>query len=233
MKTPANTLFRRLIDRIIPPMPDFFSLIDEQCDLCERVMEVFVSYMETGSDEYANQIRQLEKQGDTLKRRNNRILDRAFTTPMDREDIYEAITSIDEIINYAKTTVREMEVLNLQPDRHMLAMAIELRAGSKALQSGFAKLSSLPAQAEHNAMLARKAERQVESVYRKAIAELFEPTAMLESISNEPHNSDHQQLLLTIMEIFKHREIYRHMSNGADRLAHTANKLNDIIVKIS
>jgi len=36
-----------------------------------------------------------------------------------------------------------------------------------------------------------------------------------------------------MIDIFKHREICRHMSNGAESLAHTADKLNDIIVKIS
>ncbi|EAU54732.1 phosphate transport regulator-like protein [Mariprofundus ferrooxydans PV-1] len=214
-------------------MPDFFSLINEQCDLCVQTMTVFVSHMERGDADTAAEIRHLEKQGDKLKRRNNHVLDKAFTTPMDREDIYDAITSIDEIINYAKSTIRELEVLSLEPDRHMLEMAIELRAGSEALQRGFAKLSTNPAHAEHDAMAARKAERKVENVYRHSIAELFQTEAMLQKIPGDNNGDGHQLLALAIIDIFKHREIYRHMSNGADRLAHAADKLNDIIVKIS
>ncbi|WP_167631879.1 DUF47 domain-containing protein [Mariprofundus ferrooxydans] len=233
MSTSIGTFLKRLIDRVIPPMPDFFSLINEQCDLCVQTMTVFVSHMERGDADTAAEIRHLEKQGDKLKRRNNHVLDKAFTTPMDREDIYDAITSIDEIINYAKSTIRELEVLSLDPDRHMLEMAIELRAGSEALQRGFAKLSTNPAHAEHDAMAARKAERKVENVYRHSIAELFQTEAMLQKIPGDNNGDGHQLLALAIIDIFKHREIYRHMSNGADRLAHAADKLNDIIVKIS
>jgi len=233
MTTSIRVFLKQLVDRVIPPMPDFFALINEQCELCVQSMTVFVSYMERGDADTAAQLRQLEKQGDELKRRNNQILDKAFTTPMDREDIYDAITSIDEIINYAKTTVREMEVLNLEPDHHMLEMAIELRAGSEALRRGFAMLSTNPSHAEHDAMAARKAERRVERVYRLAIAQLFHTEAMLQKIPGDNGGDEHQLLALAIIDIFKHREIYRHMSNGADRLAHAADKLNDIVVKIS
>ena len=34
-------------------------------------------------------------------------------------------------------------------------------------------------------------------------------------------------------EIMKRREVYRHLSNGADRLAHAGQTLHDIIVKIA
>ncbi|WP_236075273.1 DUF47 domain-containing protein [Mariprofundus sp. EBB-1] len=233
MDTSIKDLLKQLVDRVIPPMPDFFALINEQCDLCLHTMTIFITYMERGDADTAAEIRSLEKQGDKLKRRNNHILDKAFTTPMDREDIYDAITSIDDIINYAKTTVREMEVLELQPDRHMLEMAIELHRGAKALQRGFATLSTEPAHAEHDAMAARKAERRIEEVYRRSIAELFHTEAMLKKIPGDNGCGEHQLMALAIIDIFKHREIYRHMSNSADRLAHAADKLIDIIVKIS
>ena len=36
-----------------------------------------------------------------------------------------------------------------------------------------------------------------------------------------------------VMEAFKRREVYRHMSNAADRLAHAGATLYDIVVKIA
>jgi len=233
MNTSIPTYLKKLIDKVIPPMPDFFTLINEQCELCVQTMTVFATYMESGDAKKANQIRRLEKHGDQLKQRNSKILNHSFTTPMDREDIIDAIMSIDDIINYAKTTVRELEVLELQPDQYMLEMAIELRDGTEALQRGFAMLSTNPAHAEDDALAARKAEQRVERVYRQAIAKLFQPDALLEKVPDEDGGTEHRQLALVMVDIFKHREIYRHMSNGADSLAHTADKLNDIIVKIS
>lgn len=36
-----------------------------------------------------------------------------------------------------------------------------------------------------------------------------------------------------VIEVFKRREIYRHLSNGADRVEHAASVLHDIIVQIA
>jgi len=222
-----------MIDKVIPPMPDFFLLINEQCELCVQAMMLFVTYMESGDATIAERIRRMEKQGDQLKQRNSRILNRAFTTPMDREDIYDAIMSIDDIINDAKTTVRELEVLELKPDPAMLEMVIELRDGAEALQRGFAMLSTNPGHAEKEALVARKAEQRVERIYRRTIGKLFHPDELLKKVPGDDGGSEHQQLAIVMIDIFKHREIYRHIVNSADHVAHTADKLNDIIVKIS
>ncbi len=38
--------------------------------------------------------------------------------------------------------------------------------------------------------------------------------------------------LKRVMEVFKKREVYRHMSNAADRLARAGEVLRDIVVKL-
>ena len=52
----------------------------------------------------------------------------------------------------------------------------------------------------------------MEKAYRRAIAELFQ-------------GDDY-------IHMFKRREIYRHLSNAADRMANCANTLHDIVVKM-
>lgn len=222
----------RLIDRVFPRMPNFYRLIDEQCDLAVEAMEVFVEFMETGDPAKAEQVRELEKRGDELKARNMEILDKAFATPMDREDIYRAIVSIDHIVNYAKTTTREMEVLEVKPDQYMAEMAILLKEGAEALREGYAKLSTEPAAGEAGAQAARKAERRTEKVYRRALAELFDVEDMVKALDENAQGAA-SKAMLRVIDIFKHRELYRHMSNGADRLAHAGENLHDIIVKIA
>jgi len=222
----------RILSRIFPSMPNFYRLIDEQCDLAVQAIDVFVRYMEDGDPEKAMQVRELEKKCDELKARNNDILNKAFSTPMDREDIYRAIVSIDHIVNYAKTTVREMEVLQVMPDRHMLEMAKLLQEGASALQRGFAKLSTDPVAGEADAQLARKAERRTEKVYRRALAELFDVDDLVRTLDEGAPGAS-SKTMLRVIDIFKHRELYRHMSNGADRLAHAGDNLHDIIVKIA
>ena len=222
----------RLIDRVFPRMPNFYRLIDEQCDQCVAGMEVFVAYMESGDADLADRVRAMEKEGDEIKARNIGILDNAFATPMDREDIYHAIISIDHILNYAKTTVREIEVLQCKPDAYMAEIAVLLLAGTVALQQGYAKLSTVPLEGEPGATHARKAERQIEKVYRRALAQLFDVDDVSGALNdNEP--GANARAMMRVIAIFKCRELYRHLSNGADRLAHAGDILHNIIVKIA
>ena len=228
----SDSIVTRLVDRVFPRMPDFYGLINAQCDLIVKSMDVFVRFMETGDMQIASQVRSLEKEGDELKSRQMAILNHAFATPMDREDIYRAIVTIDEILNYAKTTVREMEVLEVMPNEHMAEMARLIRDGSVALRDGYAKLSTKPMDAEVQATAARKAERSTEKVYRSALAELFNAEKPVEALNRKSENAE-ANAMMYVIEMFKYLEIYRHLSNAADRLEHAGSVLHDIVVQIA
>ena len=232
MSDKSDSLVIRLINRVFPRMPDFYGLLNDQCDVLVEAMDAFVTYMESGREADAKMVRALEKRGDELKLRNSDILNRAFSTPIDREDIYRAITSLDMGLNYAKTTTREMEVLELSPDAFMLEMAVEYRHAAEALQEGFRKLKTDPADADNHANAARKTERNVEKIYRRALAKLFDADQLIAKLKASEQDSKTEAVLL-VVEIFKRREIYRHLSNGSDRLARAADRLHDIIVKLT
>ena len=207
------SIFRRLFERVFPKMPDFFSLLTEQCEHVAHTTGLLVEYMESGDPATGDQIRQDEHTADHIKIRNLHTLNEAFSTPIDREDLYRAIIDLDEIVNYCKSTVSEMDVLGVAPDKHSLEMAMHIKLGTDALALGFAHLAREPAVAAADADTARKAERKVEKAYRRAIADLFQ-------------GDDY-------INMFKRREIYRHLSNAADRMANCANTLHDIVVKMT
>lgn len=231
----SNSLLTRLVDRVLPRTPDFFSLVDEQCDQAVRTLDELVNFMESRDSAVGKHVREMEKEGDELKRRNLDVLNRAFSTPMDREDIYRAIVDVDHIMNYAKTTVREMELFGVTPDRYTLQMAQHLRDGAVALQDGFRLLRKNAVQAEKGAEAAHKAERNVEKVYRKALVELFETEEPTEESGTDDQSwtEGDRKVLQTVIDRMKRREIYRHMSNAADRMARAGNTLHDIVVKIA
>ncbi|MCE1170777.1 DUF47 domain-containing protein [Azovibrio restrictus] len=212
MQNDSPSIFRRLYDRVFPRMPDFFTLLSEQCLQVAHTTGLLVEFMETAAPEIGQQIRQDEHEADRIKVRNLHTLNEAFSTPMDREDIYRAIVDLDDVVNYCKTTVSEMDVLGVPPDKHTLEMAMHLKMGMDALVIGYGKLGRLPYSAAEDADTARKAERKVEKAYRRALADLFQ-------------GEDY-------INMFKRREIYRHLSNAADRMANCANTLHDIVVKI-
>jgi uncharacterized protein Yka (UPF0111/DUF47 family) len=208
----AKSLLARIFDRFFPKTPDFFHLLHEQACQVVHTVGLLVRFMETNDDNTGLEIRADEHAADRVKMANIHILNEAFSTPMDREDIYRAIMTLDEVVNGCKDAVNDMHALSLAPNEVTLEMSRFLLTGVQALEAGFGKLAKCPADAAVDADVARKAERKVEKLYRRALAQLFQ-------------GDDY-------VHMFKRREIYRHLTNAAERMAHCANTLHDIVVKM-
>ena len=209
----SRTLLARILDRVFPKVPDFFHMITEQTLNVAHTVNLLVEYMEHNDPVVAEALKQNVHEADLIKMRNLHELNDAFSTPIDREDIYRAITALDDIVMYCKTTVHEMDVLAVTSDQFMRDISHFIKEGVDALAEGFAKLGTKPADAAQNADAARKAERHAEKNYRVALSTLFEGT--------------------DYVNMFKRREIYRHLTNAAHHMAQCANTLHDIVVKIS
>ncbi|MFA5826099.1 MAG: DUF47 family protein [Gallionellaceae bacterium] len=213
MTEPSKTLLAMILDRVFPKVPDFFHMLTEQNLKVAHTVDLLVEYMEHDGPEVADALKLDVHEADLIKVRNLHELNDAFSTPIDREDIYRAIMALDDIVMYCKTTVHEMDVLGVKPDEFMLGISHNIQEGVTALSAGFGKLATKPAEAAKDADAARKAERRAEKQYRVALSTLFE-------------GSDY-------VNMFKRREIYRHLTNAAHHMAQCANTLHDIVVKIS
>jgi len=213
MKSNKHSILKRIFDRVFPKMPDFFHLLHEQSIKVSQTVNLLVMYMETNDIAVGEEVRKNEHDADKIKVRNIHMLNEAFSTPIDREDIYRAITDLDNIVVYCKSTVSEMHVLGVEPNSHMLGIAWQIKTGVDALVSGFGRLGVDPKAAETEADAARHADRKAEKLYRQALAELFQ-------------GEDY-------VGMFKQREIYRHLANASHRMAHAGNTLHDILVKIT
>ncbi|BBI98982.1 phosphate transport regulator [Ferrigenium kumadai] len=209
----SKTILAMILDRVFPKVPDFFHMLTEQNIKVAHTVNLLVEYMEYGDPVVADALKQNVQEADEIKVRNLHELNEAFSTPIDREDIYRAIMALDDIVMYCKTTVHEMDVLAVTPDDFMRNISHCIKEGVDALANGFAKLATTPATAALDADAARKAERHAEKLYRAALPILFEGTDYI--------------------NMFKRREIYRHLTNAAQHMALCANRLHDIVVKIS
>jgi uncharacterized protein Yka (UPF0111/DUF47 family) len=221
---------QRLWEKIVPHSEDFNALLLDQCRCLEQTLETLAGYLEDIGDDHATAVRQFVREGHALARRNLDILHRTFITPIDREDIYTLVTRLDHIFDYAKTAVREIELLVVRPDPWMIGMVEHLRQGAAALREGIAAFAVNPASAESLALKTRHAERHVEKLYRQALADMFsgESYQTLSQGEKQPQCRDCLDFLIHQM---KRREVYRHLSNAADRLAHAGEALRDLSVK--
>jgi predicted phosphate transport protein (TIGR00153 family) len=193
----------------------FQNLIAQQASLTVDGLDLLCKYVEAQSAEVAEQLSLKEKEADEARRILIDELNRTFATPFDREDIFNLSRTIDDVIDYAYSTVDEMEVLNVKTTPYIQRIASLLKDAAYEIQQGVLRLENHPNVATEHAQRAKALENRVEQVYREAIADLF----------NGPESVEH------VVEMLKMREIYRHLSNAADRGDEAANVIADIVVK--
>lgn len=193
----------------------FNKLIEEQAALAHEGLRLLVKYLETGAPELAEELSLKEKEADEVRRILIDELNRTFVTPFDREDIFALSRSIDDVIDYADSTVMEMEILNLKATPYMLRIASLLKDAAYEIWQAVQRLPNHPNVAIDHAQRAKALENRVEAVYREAVADLF----------SGPEDIHH------VVEMLKMREVYRHLSNAADRGDEAGNIIADIVVK--
>ena len=193
----------------------FHKLIQEQASTTYEGLKLLVKYLETQAPEIAEQLALKEKEADETRRILIDELNRTFVTPFDREDIFALSRSIDDVIDYADSTVSEMSILNVAPTPYMTRMASLLKDAAYEIHQAVLRLQNNPAVAIDHAQRAKALENRVEGVYREAVADLF----------RGPEDVHH------VVEMLKLREVYRHLSNAADRGDEAGNIIADIVVK--
>lgn len=202
--------------RILKRKEDKFQkLIEQQASLAFEGLKLLVKYLETADSEIAEELSYKEKEADEVRRILIDELNRTFITPFDREDIFALSRSIDDVIDYADTTVMEMVILKVNPTPYMQRIASLLRDAAYEIWQGVLRLPRHPNVAIDHAQRAKALENRVEAVYREAVADLF----------SGPEDLHH------VVEMLKMREVYRHLSNAADRGDEAANIIADIVVK--
>lgn len=206
-----------LRDFIKPRQDNFGRLLIEQSELVVKGLDGLMEFTKTGNEAAAQVVRQCEESADEVRRILVDELNRTFVTPMDREDISALSRIIDDILDYAWSTVDEMQILHVTSNPYMLRMVSLLRDAANEVHLAMLRLSDHPGVASDHAQRAKALENRVESVYREAIAALFNASPDVEQI----------------VEMLKLREIYRHLSNAADRGDDAANIISDIVVKMA
>jgi predicted phosphate transport protein (TIGR00153 family) len=195
----------------------FIKLIRDQAALTLQGMEALKAYMGGKDPQAAANLTKSEKDADEARRILIAELNRTFVTPFDREDIFALSRTIDDVLDYAYSTVSEMEILKVKPTPFMVQMASLLRDAAHELSMAAERLEEHPAVASDHAQRAKALENRVEDVYREALADLFSGAEDIKHVVN----------------MLKMREVYRHLSNAADRGDEAANVIADIVVKIT
>ena len=197
-----------------PKQDNLIRLLIEQADQTRLGMEALAAYMNTGNAEDAARVTNAEKGARELRRILIDELHRTFVTPLDREDIFRLSRAIDDILDYGYSTVDEMTILKVEPNDHLRTMTGLLEKAAREIYMAMVRFREHPNVAAEHAVRAKALENRVETAYREALADLF----------SGPIDLEH------MVHMLKLREVYRHISNCADRGDEAANIIGDIIV---
>jgi predicted phosphate transport protein (TIGR00153 family) len=207
-------IFMKLVLRRKKPNR-FAELLSRQAEYTVEGMEALKQYLKQPDETLAERVSKIEEEADEVRRILIDELNRTFVTPFDREDIFALSLTIDDILDYAESTVDEMVLLKVKPNPYIERMVSLLSDAAMEIYRGVLRLQDHPNVANDHAVRAKALENRVENVYREALADLFK----------DPQDLD------GVMGILKLREIYRHLSNAADRGDQAANVIGDIVVK--
>jgi len=159
-------------------------------------------------------IKELEHQGDEITHKLFTIIDKTFVTPLDREDISELTSAIDEVLDHVDGFSERLILFKInKPTKYIKELAISLNSSANEINHAVGNIRKLK-NPEHLLVHCRKIsgfEHDGDRVYRKAIAELFETT--------DP------------IEIIKLKELYETLEKALDCCADVADVIEDIALK--
>ncbi|MBI5597495.1 MAG: DUF47 family protein [Elusimicrobia bacterium] len=190
---------------------DFYKLLRDQADLTLEGLAALREFIDAPDPAKGMRVQELEKQADEQRRILIDALNQSLVTPFDREDIFGLSRAIDDMIDYARSTVEEMMLFEVATDEHLKKMARAIHEAGEEIAAAVRLLHEHPSVVQEHIIRAKKHENEVEHLYREALVELFK----------NPN----------VVTILKTRELYRHLSNSADRGDEAADIIGDILVK--
>ena len=195
----------------LPESHDVLGMLREQAAITLEGMNALRAWAE-GEPAAADRLRACEHRADEQKRELRRSLTLAFTTPLEPEDLFELSAGVDDVLNSAKNTVREAEVMGAAPDTAIAEMAGHLVEGMRLLVEAFAALAGdRQAAATSSADEAVKSQRRLEHTYRAAMSSLVEGD--------------------NVRELAARRELYRRLARTSDRLVEVAERVWYAVLK--
>ena len=189
----------------------FYDFLTRHATLLAQAASTLAEMVDTGNLSLAGSVANLEAQGDDVLRSLLHAIRDTFVTPLDRQDLYNLGESIDDMLDYINSAATELQLFDTATTPPMKAMCGILVEAANEVEAAVVAIGRDADAANEHAKRASDCENRMEDLYRHALAELF--------------SGDDFRAMLKI------REIYRHLSNSADRADAVGKLIGKIIVK--
>ena len=202
--------------RLTPRDDRFFPMFVEAAQNLVSATELLGEFLHVtpNREKLAVQLREHEHAGDAVTHRVIHELNSTFVTPFDREDIYELITKLDDVMDSIEAAadfavLSELETLPVEMGRQVDLLQRAARCTVEAM----GRLATMNDLASFWIEVNRL-ENEADRVYRKLLSRLF--------------SGDYDALTMV-----KLREVADGFEEAADALEHVAHAVETIAVKES
>lgn len=200
-----------------PKGKEFFDLIDQAAQNvldAARALENFVAHFPS-SETKLKDLEDLEHKGDQLTHDTMELLNKTFITPLDREDIHELVSSLDDILDFIYGSAYRMALYKIPyVSEEFKALARIVVRTSEEVSKATLRLKDLK---NSKMILAQcieinRLENEADEAHRHAVATLFDK-------EKDPIN------------VIKIKEILDHMEIATDHCEDVANVVESIVIK--
>lgn len=202
---------------LIPREKKFFALFEQGSQNAVKIAQQLkdMVYIWENVKERVGIINDLEHQGDAITHQIFEQLHRSLITPFDREDIALLAHSLDDVTDFIHAAADAMLLYKVERPTHRAKELVDIVV--QAVGEVERAVSEIHNRIERKQLLKRcveinRLENMGDSVFRSAMAELFDDSA-------------------DFAGLIKWREIYKHMESVIDRCEDIANILEGVAIK--
>lgn len=202
--------------RLMPRDEKFFDLFIADAENLHAAAQELTSLMHAfhDLDEHVSAIQALEHAGDEIGEQVDERLDRAFITPLDREDIHELVRRMDDVVDRIQETAEALQIYDISaPTEESQRLAAILADQASEIRAALQKLERMKGLDPHLRRV-HVLENEADGLSRSAIARLFRE-------ATDP------------LEVIKWRDIYQSMEESIDAAEDVAEIIQRMVHKNS
>jgi predicted phosphate transport protein (TIGR00153 family) len=199
---------------LFPKDEDFFqlfrkqaALVRESCDGLHEMMERFDRL-----EERAKALKEVEHRADLVTHELFERLNRTFITPLEREDIHNLASGLDDVVDAAEAIASRLVLFGItRSTPEAVRLTAVLSACGRQIEQAVENLKNL-----RNLMAftieINRLENEADGISRQVVADLFSGT--------------HE-----ILDVMRWKEIYGRLESAADQCEDVANTIESIVIK--
>jgi len=201
---PKDTSFFDLFDQLAGKVLDAARALEEMLERWDRL------------EARVREMKDLEHECDAITHRTFDKLNLTFITPLEREDIHELASRLDDIVDHIDSTASRLVIYGVKkPTDEAKLLAQVLTRTCIEVQKAVAGLRNLkdPALLSRLSVEINRLENESDDILRLALKRLF-----------ERQNGD-------VLEVIKLKEIYEKLESAVDRCEDVANVIQAVVLR--